>query len=294
MELLGPVQVRQLASDLNIRPTKKLGQNFVIDANTVRKIVRDAELEPGEHVLEIGPGVGSLTLGLLEAGVQVTAIEIDPVLAQALPSTVTRMAPEQVAQFQVVEGDALAVELSALASPSAAKSGNAPPTALVANLPYNVSVPVLLRILAECPTITRALVMVQAEVADRLVAAPGSRTYGVPSVKLQWFGSARKVGSVSPHVFWPAPRVDSGLVRFDRGLPPQCESNRTEVFACIDAAFSQRRKSLRSALANWAGSLAQADQILELAGISASLRGEVLRVGDFAAITDARCRLLKH
>lgn len=281
MELLGPVQVRALAEELDIRPTKKLGQNFVIDANTVRKIVRDADVQSGEHVVEIGPGIGSLTLGLLEAGAKVTAVEIDPVLAGALPNTIAKYAPEAQDQLRIVEGDALQVDLDALD----ATWGK--PTALVANLPYNVSVPVLLRVLAECPSIERALVMVQAEVADRLVADPGSRTYGIPSVKLQWFGDARRVGSVSPHVFWPAPRVDSGLVRFDRTAPPKCESSRDEVFRCIDAGFSQRRKSLRSALANWAGSTARAEEAMEAAGVSPTLRGEVLRVGDYAGIADA-------
>lgn len=281
MELLGPVQVRALAEKLDIRPTKKLGQNFVIDANTVRKIVRDADVQSGEHIVEIGPGIGSLTLGLLEAGAKVTAIEIDPVLAGALPNTVAKYAPEVQDQLRIVEGDALQVDLDAL------DAGWGKPTALVANLPYNVSVPVLLRVLAECPSIERALVMVQAEVADRLVADPGSRTYGIPSVKLQWFGDARRVGSVSPHVFWPAPRVDSGLVRFDRTAPPECESSRDEVFRCIDAGFSQRRKSLRSALANWAGSTARAEEAMEAAGVSPALRGEVLRVGDYAGIADA-------
>lgn len=287
MELLGPVQVRELAEQLDIRPTKKLGQNFVIDANTVRKIVRDAGVSAGEHVIEVGPGIGSLTLGLLEAGARVTAIEIDPVLAGALHETIARFAPEAQDQLRVIEGDALSVDLVELGGGAIP----AEPTALVANLPYNVSVPVLLRVLAECPSIERALVMVQAEVADRLVADSGSRTYGVPSVKLQWFGSARRVGSVSPHVFWPVPRVDSGLVRFDRGLPPECESSREQVFRCIDAGFSQRRKSLRSALATWAGSREEAEQALEQAGVLPSLRGEVLRVGDFAGITDARQRL---
>lgn len=281
MELLGPVQVRALAEELDIRPTKKLGQNFVIDANTVRKIVRDAGVQPGEHVIEVGPGVGSLTLGLLEAGAKVTAIEIDPILAGALPDTVAKFAPETQDQLRVVEGDALQVDLADLD----ARWGE--PTALVANLPYNVSVPVLLRVLADCPSIEHALVMVQAEVADRLVADPGSRTYGIPSVKLQWFGAARRVGSVSPHVFWPVPRVDSGLVRFDRANPPDCNSSRDEVFRCIDAGFSQRRKSLRSALANWAGSTARAEEAMMAAGVSPSLRGEVLRVGDYAGIADA-------
>lgn len=281
MELLGPVQVRALAEELDIRPTKKLGQNFVIDANTVRKIVRDADVQPGEHVIEVGPGLGSLTLGLLEAGAKVTAIEIDPILASALPDTVAKFAPEVKDQLQVVGGDALQVDLTDL------DFGWGAPTALVANLPYNVSVPVLLRVLADSPSIERALVMVQAEVADRLVAEPGSRTYGIPSVKLQWFGTARRVGSVSPHVFWPVPRVDSGLVRFDRTNPPECSSNQVEVFRCIDAGFSQRRKSLRSALANWAGSTAKAEAALLAAGVSPTLRGEVLRVGDYAGIADA-------
>ena len=286
MELLGPVQVRELAASLDIRPTKKFGQNFVIDANTVRKIVRDAGVQAGEHVVEIGPGLGSLTLGLLEAGAKLTVIEIDPVLARALLDTVAKFAPGAQDQLRVVEGDALTVDLATLGG-----DGWGEPTALVANLPYNVSVPVLLRVLAECSAIERALVMVQAEVADRLVADPGSRTYGVPSVKLQWFGQSRRVGSVSPHVFWPVPRVDSGLVRFDRGTPPDCESSREHVFASIDAGFSQRRKSLRSALATWAGSTARAEAAMEQAGVSPTLRGEVLRVEDYAGIADALQRL---
>lgn len=276
--LLGPAEIRELAAKLDLRPSKKHGQNFVIDPNTVRKIVRLAELSPDDVALEVGPGLGSLTLGLLNAVSHVTAIEIEPLLAQQLPETVAERLPAAADRLLVVEADALRV--SDVPGPA--------PTALVANLPYNVAVPVLLSLLGSIESLSSGLVMVQAEVADRLVAAPGSRIYGVPSVKMQWFGTASKAGSVGPKVFWPEPRVDSGLVRFVKGEPPVCESSREEVFSVVDAAFSQRRKALRSALAAWAGGTARADEYLQAAGIRALDRGEVLRIEDYSRIADAR------
>ena len=271
--LLGPAEIRALAATLAVRPTKTLGQNFVHDANTIRRIVRDARLVPGERVLEIGPGLGSLTLGLLEAGHPVSAVEIDPVLAGALPTTVRARLPE--ADLDVLTADALRL-------PPLVGS----PTAVVANLPYNVAVPVLLQVLATVPGIERGLVLVQAEVADRLAAPPGSRTYGVPSVKLAWYAQAQRAGAVPRTVFWPVPNVDSGLVRFVRRDPPPGE--RGPTFAVIDAAFAQRRKTLRAALAGWAGSPAAAEQTLRAAGIDPSARGETLTVADFARIAAAR------
>ena len=242
--LLGAVDVRALADQVGLRPTKTRGQNFVIDANTVRRIVRVAAIRPDDVVLEVGPGLGSLTLGLLAQAQRVVAVEIDPVLGAALPQTVAARRPDLAGRLTVVTADAL--RLDALPGPE--------PAALVANLPYNVAVPVLLHLLARFPSIDRVLVMVQAEVADRLAAGPGSRTYGVPSVKARWYGDVRRAGSVGRTVFWPAPKVDSGLVALTRTAPPVTTAKREEVFAVVDAAFAQRRKTLRSALAGWAGS----------------------------------------
>ncbi len=271
--LLGPVEVRGLADRLGIRPTKALGQNFVHDPNTIRRIVRDAELEPAESVLEVGPGLGSLTLGLLAAGALVTAVEIDPRLAAELPVTVSNRAPELADRLSVLQADALSVR--SLPGP--------PPTALVANLPYNVAVPVLLNLLAAFDSIRHGLVLVQLEVADRLAAAPGSRVYGAPSAKLAWYGPARRIGVVGRSVFWPVPNVESGLVRFNRGRPP-AGAGRDRVFAVIDAAFSQRRKMLRSALAGLFGSSTAAEAALARAGVAATARGETLDVQAFARI----------
>jgi 16S rRNA (adenine1518-N6/adenine1519-N6)-dimethyltransferase len=277
-ELLGPVQIRELAERLGIRPTKTLGQNFVHDPNTIRRIVRTAELSQDEAVLEVGPGLGSLSLGLLAASAQLTAVEIDPRLAAELPATVRRFAPELAGRLNVLEADALTV--TKLPAPQ--------PTALVANLPYNVAVPVLLTLLAALPTISHGLVLVQLEVADRLAAVPGSKVYGVPSAKLAWYGPATRAGVVPRSVFWPVPNVDSGLVRFSRGTPPPTSASRDEVFAVIDAAFTQRRKMLRSALAGWAGSPAAAEALLMKAGVDPTARGETLPVTAFARIAEAR------
>ena len=277
--LLGPADVRALAERLGVRPTKTLGQNFVVDANTVRRIVRAAGLRPGDVVVEVGPGLGSLTLALLEAVDRVVAVEVDPVLAAALPATIAERARPGT-QFEVVLADALRVE--ELPGP--------PPTALVANLPYNVAVPVLLTMLERFPGLRSALVMVQSEVADRLVAPPGSRTYGVPSVKTAWYAGARRAGAVPPPVFWPVPRVDSGLVALTRREPPATTASREEVFAVVDAAFAQRRKTLRAALAGWAGSPAAAEEVLRAAGVDPAARGETLDVADFARVAGAARR----
>jgi 16S rRNA (adenine1518-N6/adenine1519-N6)-dimethyltransferase len=275
--LLGAADVRALAARYDVRPTKQRGQNFVIDANTVRRIVTLADVRADDVVLEVGPGLGSLTLALLPVTKHVIAIEIDPVLARALPVTATERAPNLAVRLTVLEADALSVdELDPL------------PTALVANLPYNVAVPVVLHLLERFTSIERVLVMVQAEVADRLVAGPGSRTYGVPSAKAAWFAEARRVGSVSPGVFWPVPRVDSGLVALRRRPPPPTSASRAEVFAVIDAAFGQRRKTLRSALASWAGSPPAAEEILRRASVDPTLRGEQLGIEEFAQIAEAR------
>ncbi len=276
--LLGPADVRDLAGRLGVRPTKTRGQNFVVDANTVRRIVRRAEVGPDDVVVEIGPGLGSLTLGLLDVAAAVVAVEIDPVLARALPSTVDARRPDRADALTVVEADALTVR--SLPGP--------PPTALVANLPYNVAVPVLLGFLERFDSLRSVLVMVQAEVADRLAAPPGSRTYGVPSVKAAWYAEATRAGAVGRSVFWPVPNVDSALVRLVRRAPPVCGSSREDVFAVVDAAFAQRRKTLRAALGPWAGSPARAEALLLTAGVDPSLRGERLDVSDFARIADAR------
>ncbi len=274
--LLGPAEIRSLAAQLNLRPRKTLGQNFLHDANTIRRIVRSAELKADDVVLEVGPGLGSLTLGLLAAGHPVTAVEIDPVLAAALPRTVAVHLAD--APLTVVTADALRLE----AVPGAT------PTALVANLPYNVAVPVVLHLLEALPSLRSGLVLVQAEVADRLAAPPGSKVYGVPSVKTAWYARATRAGSVPRAVFWPVPNVDSGLVRLARHDPPPVDVERAAVFAVIDAAFAQRRKMLRPALASWAGSAANAEHILRAAGIDPTARGETLTVTQFAKIAAAR------
>ncbi|HEY5187127.1 MAG TPA: 16S rRNA (adenine(1518)-N(6)/adenine(1519)-N(6))-dimethyltransferase RsmA [Actinomycetes bacterium] len=280
VRLLGPAEVRALAAGLQLRPTKRRGQNFVIDPNTVRRIVRVAGVGPDDVVVEVGPGLGSLTLGLLAVVARVVAIEIDPLLAQALPHTVADRAPGCADRLTVVEADALTATAADLPGPA--------PTALVANLPYNVAVPVLLHLLEVLPSLATALVMVQAEVADRLAADPGSRTYGVPSVKARWYADVRRAGPVGRSVFWPAPNVDSGLVALRRREPPSTSASRPEVFAVVDAAFSQRRKTLRAALAGWAGSPAAAEAALRRAGVDPSARGEQLTVVDFARIAEAR------
>jgi 16S rRNA (adenine1518-N6/adenine1519-N6)-dimethyltransferase len=273
--LLDPSAVRELASQLGLRPSKQRGQNFVIDANTVRRIVVTAHVSESDVVLEVGPGLGSLTLGLLQAARQVIAIEIDDLLAAQLPDTVAARLPERAAALTVINADALQVDALPV-----------PPTAVVANLPYNVAVPVLLHLLATFLSWTHALVMVQAEVADRLAANPGSKTYGVPSVKVAWYAAATKAGTVSPTVFWPAPNVESGLVAINRRPQPATTATREQVFAVIDAAFGQRRKMLRSALAGLAGSSAAASAAVVAAGLDPKARGEMLDVTDFARITE--------
>ncbi len=269
--MLGAAEIRQLAESLGLRPTKKLGQNFVIDPNTIKKIVSQANLRPDDLVVEIGPGLGSLTIGLLEAVDQVIAVEIDNRLAQLLPQTVEKYAPGK--RLRVVQADALRVtELPGQ------------PTALVANLPYNISVPVLIHFLETFPSIEKVLVMVQAEVAERLAAKPGGKEYGSPSAKLAWYGKAKLAGSIGRNVFWPAPQVDSALVYFER---TRSERN-PEVFKVIDAAFGMRRKTLRQALSNWAGNPQQAEEILRRAGIDPSARGEQLAIDDFVRVASSR------
>jgi 16S rRNA (adenine1518-N6/adenine1519-N6)-dimethyltransferase len=281
---LGPVEVRRLCGSLGLTPTKRLGQNFVHDANTVRRIVRAAAVRPDGHVLEVGPGLGSLTLPLLAASAHVVAVEVDARLAAALPVTVTRLAgPAAAARLTVVTGDALEVSADAVRSPD----GHLP-DCLVANLPYNVAVPVLLTLWRRLPSLSSALVMVQAEVADRLTAGPGSRTYGAPTVKLAWDASAEPAGRVPRSVFWPVPNVDSALVRVTRTRPAADTVGYDEVAAVVDAAFAQRRKALRGALARWAGSPQQAERLLRAAGVEPSARGEQLAVADFARIAEQR------
>ena len=330
-QLLGPAEIRGLAAELDVRPTKKLGQNFVHDPNTVRRIVELAGVGPDDHVLEVGSGLGSLTLGLLAAGARVSAVEIDSALADRLPVTVADRAPEAASRLTVLAQDALRLRAADLLAPpvpsgdaapgpplgaspqTAVSCGDAAPTptlgaspqtavscggaaptpplgaspqtpfTLVANLPYNVAVPVVLHLLAELPSVRRGLVMVQAEVADRMAARPGSRVYGVPSVKLAWYGQARRVASVPRSVFWPVPNVDSALVSFER-MPEISGVDRDLVFSLIDKAFSQRRKTLRAALASWAGSADRAGELLRAAGVDPGARGEQLGVKEFAQI----------
>ncbi|WP_240629795.1 16S rRNA (adenine(1518)-N(6)/adenine(1519)-N(6))-dimethyltransferase RsmA [Specibacter cremeus] len=275
--LLGATEIRRLAEELGVRPTKTLGQNFVIDGNTIRRIVAAANIDPAETVLEVGPGLGSLTLGLLDAAARVVAVEIDPVLAAKLPETVAAFRPAKAGNLDVVLSDAMRVtELPGV------------PTALVANLPYNVAVPVVLHLLEYFPSLRHGLVMVQDEVADRMVAGPGSKTYGVPSVKGAWYAQMRKAGVIGMNVFWPAPKISSGLVGFTRRVPPATQASRAEVFAVIDAAFAQRRKTLRAALAGWAGGAAEAERCLREAGVDPAARGEVLDIAAFARIAEAK------
>lgn len=276
--LLGAAQVRELAERLEVRPTKQWGQNFVVDANTVRKIVRVAGVGPKDVVVEVGPGLGSLTLALLPVVKHVTAVEVDPRLAGALEETVRTLQPDNADKLRLVAADALTV--TKLPGPD--------PTALVANLPYNISVPVVLSFLQHFPSIERVLVMVQLEVAERLAARPGSKVYGVPSLKAAWYTDVELAGRVGRNVFWPAPNVDSGLVSLRRRKPPKTTASREDVFRCIDAAFLQRRKSLRAALASWAGSADAAEQALLTAGIDPRTRGEQLDITAFARIAEAR------
>ena len=271
VELLGAGEIRSLATELDLRPTKKLGQNFVIDPNTIRKIVAAAQLSSTDKVVEIGPGLGSLTLGLLEKVDQLIAIEFDLKLAGRLGETLKQKAPEK--SCQIVQADAMNVtEL------------DVEPDALVANLPYNISVPVILHFLESFPSISKVLVLVQAEVAARLVAGPGSKTYGSPSAKLAWYGKATSAGVVSRSIFWPVPNVDSALVFFEKRSTALPTSLRPEVFRVIDGAFAQRRKTLRQALSAWAGSPDQAEQILVKAGVSPQARGEDLSIDEFIEV----------
>lgn len=274
-KLLTSSDIRELCAQLNIRPTKTLGQNFVNDPGTVRKIVRNAGVQAGEQVLEIGPGLGSLTLALLEAGAQVSAVEIDPPLAQALPTTAQARFPE--AKLQVFTADALTIT-------GPESIDGATPVRLVANLPYNVAVPIVLTVLEKLPSIQTVLVMVQAEVADRLAATPGNKIYGVPSAKVAWYASARRTLTIGRNVFYPVPNVDSALVKIERRPQPDTAATREQVFAVIDAAFAQRRKTLRQALAGLAGSAGAAQEALERAGVSPTARGETLDIDQFAAV----------
>ena len=320
--LLGAGDIRGIAGRLGIHPTKKLGQNFVIEPGTVRQIAALAAVRPGDVVLEVGPGLGSLTLALLEAAVKVAgsatdvtgetaegaavswrgepgashgtqvlqggpgpipmrlvAVEIDPVLAAELPETIAQRAPKVADRVTVLTADALVLGEKEVGVPG--------PTVLAANLPYNVAVPVVLRLLAALSSLERGVVMVQAEVADRMCAGPGSRVYGVPSAKLAWYADAKLAGTVPRGVFWPVPNVDSKLVAFSRRDPPPTTASREEVFAVIDAAFGQRRKTLRAALAGWAGSPVKAEETLRAAGVDPGARGETLAIADFARIAQA-------
>ena len=272
VDLLGASDIRELAARLDVVPTKKLGQNFVTDPNTIRRIVTAAKLSGAENVVEIGPGLGSLTLGLLEVAKTVTSVEIDTKMAAALESTIAARAEGK--SFTLVTHDAMTLTELPIA-----------PDALVANLPYNISVPVLLNFMERFPSIVKGLVLVQAEVADRLAAKPGSKVYGSPSAKLAWYGNANLAGNVARSIFWPVPNVDSSLVYFERSAEVRGDEKlRKATFAVIDAAFGQRRKTLRQALADWAGSPAEAEARLVAAGVSSQLRGEQLNIDQFVKI----------
>jgi len=310
VRLLGAGDIRGIAGRLGVHPTKKLGQNFVVEPGSVRQIAALAAVRPGDVILEVGPGLGSLTLALLEAVVvaagpvltegicgsalrdearpagrsmipmRLVAVEIDPVLADELPKTIAERAPDVADRVTVLTADALAL--------GEKETGAPPPTVLAANLPYNVAVPVVLHLLAALPSLRHGVVMVQAEVADRMCAGPGSRVYGVPSAKLAWYAEAKLAGTVPRSVFWPVPNVESKLVVFTRRNPPPTTASREEVFAVIDAAFGQRRKTLRAALAGWAGSPAEAERVLRAADVDPRARGEVLTVAEFARIAQRR------
>lgn len=278
--LLGPAQIRLRAEELGVRPTKKLGQNFLHDAGTVRRIVAAAEIKPGDSVVEVGPGLGSLTLGLLEAGAYVAAIEIDPVLAAGLPDTVIAHQRAAAGRLHVCQADALTVD-----SWGQCGGGHELPVRLAANLPYNVAVPILLHFLALLPSLRSALVMVQSEVADRLVAGPGSRVYGVPSVKAAWYGTAKRAGAISRTVFWPVPNVDSALVDLQLLAGPRgSDQLRRITFRLVDAAFAARRKMLRSALRGLVGDSAEVALLLEQAHVDGSRRGETLTIDEFVRL----------
>jgi 16S rRNA (adenine1518-N6/adenine1519-N6)-dimethyltransferase len=278
IRLLGRTDIRRLAKELEFRPRKSLGQNFVHDGNTVRRIVSTSGIGRTDHVLEVGPGLGSLTLALLDRGATVTAVEIDPVLAERLPQTVGEQSHSEIQRLTVLNRDVLTLRRDELA---------AEPTAVVANLPYNIAVPALLHLLAEFPSIQVVTVMVQAEVAERLAAEPGGKEYGVPSVKARFFGRVRRCGMVSPTVFWPVPRVYSGLVRIDRydTSPWQTDDAfRRQVFQLIDIAFAQRRKTSRNAFLEWAGSGNESANRLLAASIDPARRGETLSIEDFVRL----------
>jgi len=281
VRLLGAGDVRKLAAQFGIRPTKRLGQNFVVEQGTVRRIAALAAPRAGDVILEVGPGLGSLTLALLEAATATDAklvtVEIDRALAAGLPKTIADRAPGFADRVTVLAADAMHVGEQQIGRP----------TVLAANLPYNVAVPVVLNLLAALPSLDRGVVMVQAEVADRMCAGPGSRVYGAPSAKLAWFAAARPAGVVPRSVFWPVPNVDSKLVTFTRRDPPPTSASRQEVFAVIDAAFGQRRKTLRAALAGWAGSPAEAERLLRAACVEPGARGESLGIAEFARVAEA-------
>ena len=318
VRLLGAGDVREIAGRLGVRPAKRFGQNFVVEQGTVRRIAALTAPRPVDVILEVGPGLGSLTLALLEAVAAVeaapvagalttggddgdvtrlVAVEIDPVLAAELPRTIAERAPACVGRVDVVAADALAVRGAGTREPSGSGEERRAvvelprePTVLAANLPYNVAVPVVLHLLAVLPTLARGVVMVQAEVADRMCAGPGGRVYGAPSAKLAWFAAARPAGTVPRSVFWPVPNVDSKLVAVTRHRPPVTTASREEVFAVVDAAFGQRRKTLRAALAGWAGSSAEAERLLRAVGVDPGARGEVLGIAEFARIAEVRAR----
>ncbi len=278
IRLLTRTEIRNIARELDFRPRKALGQNFVHDANTLRRIVSSSGISKSDHVLEVGPGMGSLTLALLDRGAAVTAVEIDPLLASRLPKTIAEHSHSEIHRLTVVNHDVLTLRRSDLTEQ---------PTAVVANLPYNIAVPALLHLFSEFPTIRTATVMVQSEVAERLAAEPGGKEYGVPSVKIRFFGTVRRYGMVSPTVFWPIPRVYSGLVRVDRYETtswPQDDAFRQQVFDLVDIAFAQRRKTVRNAFLEWAGSGNESASRLLSASIDPARRGETLTVADFVRL----------
>ncbi|WP_421783229.1 16S rRNA (adenine(1518)-N(6)/adenine(1519)-N(6))-dimethyltransferase RsmA [Gardnerella sp. DNF01198P] len=274
-QLLGAADIRRIAAEEGITPTKKFGQNFVIDPGTVRKIVAAAEVKSGDIVMEVGPGLGSLTLAILQTGAQLTAVEIDPPLARRLPHTVEEFMPQSMQKFNVILKDALTVNADDVPQIAQAKQ-----FILVANLPYNVATPIILTLLEKFSNLQNFLVMVQKEVADRLCAQPGNKAYGTPSVKLAWYGKAQRAGLIGRNVFWPSPNVDSALVSFTRNCTGKGDNNEREgVFAFIDAAFQQRRKTLHAALKNQVP-----EEAYKNSGIDPTRRGETLTCDEFIAL----------
>ena len=263
-DFLGAARVRELLTRHGVTPSRALGQNFVVDPNTIRKTLSVARVSPTDRVLEIGPGAGSLTLGLAASSPSVVAIERDDRLIPLLEEVLSNRR-----NVEIINGDAMEADLAATRA-----------TSVVSNLPYNMAALLVLKVLEEAPEIQSLTVMTQKEVGERLAAGPGTKTYGATSVLVAYFALARVEAQVSRRAFWPVPRVDSVLVRIDRRPEPDQES-RQSLFEVVKAAFSQRRKTLRNSLAELAGSASAAEDLIRQAGVDPSRRPETLSLDDF-------------